>query len=530
MTPLYFGASSRITCAGTITLPIGWAITTPAWRADYSPNRPVGLWAYYPLYLAGQPIKIYENKYLSASFIIELIKNNPSRTFPLVVLFRKIRLKPDDGVVIIKGQPFKMIIHKWYEEGERSYELRDPEGEVLKLIRDVKFREIPKKLTISCDYVARKIKFNDGPRMYFTINRDSFRCSICFEKYNSLLEQSEYFTRLSRMLEDLRYDVKQVKHNGKWLEVQIAPMQDYRIGDLAAEIVRTIYEVNEWAIEEERELQNYALRLRDELTTISGEHVVRQLNLKGVAKWIIGALNSTDITYILLGARLLRAPNTIVERVFKELVPDSKPTIQKLKCLGVIYEENGLRFSKIGGNLSDMLRQAYGEVSRKPYQRELPVTRYFAPAALLYISRNLLSFAINKSKTLKSKRKKAGFFQFINEQLFKKLNFVHLSVIMGISLGQLPPIDLIEREIEQLIDLGVISTNLKLKPYGRWIAALLKGFSRKVVSQSSGPLSTDQLKIIWSWESLSKTTYTPAQCAEELKKRKGWWLYPAGRI
>jgi len=39
------------------------------------------------------------------------------------------------------------------------------------------------------------------------------------------------------------------------------------------------------------------------------------------------------------------------------------------------------------------------------------------------------------------------------------------------------------------------------------------------------------LKIIWGWESLSKTTYTPAQCAEELKKKKGWWwLYPAGRI
>jgi len=447
-----------------------------------------------------------------------------------VVLFRKIRLKPDDSVVIIKGQPFKMIIHEWYEEGEHSYELRDSEGEVLKLIRDVKFREMPKKLTISCDYIAHKIKFNDGPYMHFTINRDSFRCSIYFENYNSLLEQSEYFTRLSRMLEDLRYDVKQVKHNGKWLEVQIAPMRDYRIGDLAAEIVRTIYEVNEWAIEEERELQNYALRLRDELTTIGGEHVVRQLNLKGVAKWIIGALDSTDIAYILLGAKLLDAPNAVIEKVFKELVPDPKPTIQKLKRLGVIHEENGLRFSEIGEKLSDMMCQVYGKASSMPHQRGLWVTRHFAPAALLYISRNLPPFAINKSKILKSKHKKARFFQFINEQLFKKLNFVHLSVIMGISLRQLPPIDLIEREIEQLIDLGVISTNLKLKPYGRWIATLLKGFSRKVVSQFSRPLSTDQLKIIWSWESLSKTTYTPAQCAEELKKKKGWWLYPAGRI
>jgi len=35
VTPLYFGASSRIIYAETITLPIGWAITTPAWRADY---------------------------------------------------------------------------------------------------------------------------------------------------------------------------------------------------------------------------------------------------------------------------------------------------------------------------------------------------------------------------------------------------------------------------------------------------------------------------------------------------------------
>jgi len=57
-------------------------------------------------------------------------------------------------------------------------------------------------------------------------------------------------------------------------------MQDYWVGDLATKIVRTIYEVNEWAIEEGREPQNCALRLRDELTTIGSEHVVRQLNLK----------------------------------------------------------------------------------------------------------------------------------------------------------------------------------------------------------------------------------------------------------
>jgi len=128
---------------------------------------------------------------------------------------------------------------------------------------------------------------------------------------------------------------------------------------LVAEIVRTVYEVNEWAIKEEK---------------------------------------------------LLEAPNRIIERIFKELVPDPKLIIQKLKYLGVIYEENGLRFSRIGENLSDVLRQSYDEVSRMPHQRELPATKYFAPAALTYISRNLLSFAIDKCKTLKSKRKKAGFF------------------------------------------------------------------------------------------------------------------------
>ena len=446
------------------------------------------------------------------------------------MIFRKIQLKPNDKLVIIKGKPFEVIIHEWHEGGERAYELRDHGGGVLKLIRDIKFREIPKKLTISCDYIARKIKFNNGPHMHFTIDRNSFSCSIYFENYNSFLERSEYFTQLSGKLKDLGYDAKQVKYDSEQREVQTAPMQGWRIGDLAAGIVRTIYEVNEWAIEKERKLQNYALRLKDELTTINGEQVVRRLNLKGVAKWIIGALNSTDIAYILLGARFLQAPNAIIERLFKEMVPDPKPSILRLKRLGMIYEENGLWFSKIGEKLGDMLYQAYSKASRMPHQRGLPVTRYFAPAALLHISRNLPSFAINKSKTLKSKRKKARFFQFINKQFLKKLNFIHLSVVMGISLGQLPPIDLIEREIEQLIDLGVISTNLKLKPYGRWIATLLKGFSRKAVSPSSRPLSTDQLKTIWSWENLSKNTYTPAQCAEELEKKKGWWLYPAGVI
>lgn len=444
-----------------------------------------------------------------------------------MVFFRKIRLKPDDRLVIIKGKPYEVIIHEWYEEGERTYELQDWKGTVLKLIHDIKFHEIPKKLTISCDYIAHKIKFNNGPRIHFTISRDSFMCSIRFENYDSLLEQSEYFTQLSRKLRDLRYDAKQVKYDGEWLEARITPMQSWWIGDLTAEIMNTVYEVNEWAIEEERKLQNYALKLKDELTAISGEQIVGRLNLKGVAKWIIGALNSTDITYILLGTRLIKAPDAIVKRVFGELVPDPKPSILKLERLGMIYEEeNSLRFSRIGKRLSEILYQAYSKPSKMPHQRRSPVTSNFAPAALLYISRNLLSLAINKSKTLKSGRKKARFFRFINEQLFKKLNFIHLSVVMGIALGQLPPIDLIEREVEQLIDLGVISTNLKLRPYGRWIATLLKGFSRKALTPSTRFPPTEQLKTIWSWESLSKTTYTPAQCAEELKKKKEWSLYP----
>jgi hypothetical protein len=65
------------------------------------------------------------------------------------------------------------------------------------------------------------------------------------------------------------------------------------------------------------------------------------------------------------------------------------------------------------------------------------------------------------------------------EKMMKELNFIHVAVVTSIQMNIEVPKQVLVDTKEAVVRLGFVSHRMKIKPFGKWLATLTKGYMRK---------------------------------------------------
>lgn len=88
--------------------------------------------------------------------------------------------------------------------------------------------------------------------------------------------------------------------------------------------------------------------------------------------------------------------------------------------------------------------------------------------------------------------------------MLKQLTFTHVAALAGIYWRLNIPKQVLEENLSQLVSLGFISHNRKIKPFAKWIISLLNGYIRKT-KLATNPNQKQAQTTLFNWNCLQET-------------------------
>ncbi len=413
------------------------------------------------------------------------------------MLLRRVSLDKKRLQVSISGKVFNV----WGSEDE-GYVLKGGPN-LLEHVRGIRLSDLPEHLAVEIGPRLSE-KFGLQRRLNFSASRKAFKVSyLVTASRETLIDVEEYASEIARKAEEHGFSCQTSK-----TEEEIHIEASYREG--GGEEIGYIVKLFEDALASaDRSIEQKEENMRQKLEywigkvgRLDGRFLSKLNGLEGVAKWIIHPLTSKEIAYILFGIKpeSFNLGAKLSYALLQRFEVWDGETIDRLKALGIIayMEDNSRLFCTFTGwRVKKLLEQM---IFLEPKSFTSSTAGGYDPISLLhYIGRNFPSLAISKSRRFRGN--KSGAFRYA-EKMLKQLTFTHIAALAGIYWRLHIPKQVLEETLSQLISLGFISHNRKIKPFAKWIISLINGYIRKT---KLAPNQKQAQTTLFNWNCLQET-------------------------
>ena len=381
---------------------------------------------------------------------------------------RRVRVDRKSGAVKILGQVFKAQKH------DDRYNVRDGEN-LLEALGSVRFEELPDNVVFR---VSPRIpqRFEAFGRPVIRVTREGLEAFLGVDEHAStLVEPAELADGLQAALRDGGFEVK--PDNMYSYSAKYGAGGGELVGEIVQRLIAAVTHFSNTASERERVLQSVVDGCVSRVGGVDGRQLAYRRDVYGVARWLTSPLTSQDIAYILfyLEPASFNLNERIAEAIVGRVVDRMNETENRLTRLGLLtIEGNFLDYSWACSALKQLLEKILsGETA--PSRRGLE-PRYDPVALLYYIGRNFAPLALQMSGKLRGNRR--GLQRYV-EKMMKELNFIHVAVVTSIQMNIEVPKQVLLDTKEAIVRLGFVSHRMKIKPFGKWLATLTKGYVRK---------------------------------------------------
>ncbi len=395
-------------------------------------------------------------------------------------LFRRVYLDRDRGRLWVDGS--------WHP----VYRLND--GYIchnlsVKQLSSVRMEDLPQGLLIK-DIIPLKLRYA-GATLYVERDRMDVYVEVGWSDWPYAVGRGEFEERLTHVLKNLGYEVKLYKGGVRAAITCSGELSPYLGG-----LLEGLEGFRSWVLELHESRVQEARRMLEKIS-YDGRYLAGSRNLPGIARMLVASLTRDDIAYLLLGSD---AVNSYVKPiVFREMGMDEGGVYERLRVLGLYRRAGeGLRASWPFPLISLLTKNLYSS-----WGGGVVVSQYLnAHHLMAYIYRNLYPLVVRDSRYGRDIGWRHGLKKFLEERLYPSLTFIDVAVTASLCLGIQPPLDRLRESLETLKDLGILSENLKPKPYATEITRLGKGYMVKTELVKK-PRERREWENILGWRTLT---------------------------
>ncbi len=272
---------------------------------------------------------------------------------------------------------------------------------------------------------------------------------------------------LTNTLSGLGYDVKSYRGHGR---VEAAISCTGRLETYIEGLLRGLEGFGTWVLGLDASREQEANKIFARMSKIDGRCLAAGGGVLGIARILVASLTREDIAYLLLETDNI---NTHIKSlVFRKMGLNERDVCLRLGVLGLYKRgEEGLEPSWPYPAINILVKNLYSS-----WGGGAAVSRYLNAYYLMaYIHRNLYPLVVRGSRYGRDVRWRYGLKRFLEERLYPGLTFIDVAVTASLCLGIQSPLYRLKESFNTLKNLGVLSENLKPKPYAIQITRLVKG-------------------------------------------------------
>ncbi len=325
------------------------------------------------------------------------------------------------------------------------------------------------------------------------LDRRRIRVYVDWFYWSYAVGREEFTDRLEYVLKNLGYDVELSQGGVRATLACSGKLSSYLEG-----LVEGLEGFTSWVSEPHTNRVHQARKILEKISHVDGRYLAARRDVSGIARMLVASLTRDDIAYILLGTD---AVNSHVKPiVLKEMELDEGDVYERLRVLG-LYRRAGedLRVSwpfPVISMLTNNLYSSWGGGG-------VAVNQYLnAHHLMAYIYRNLYPLVVRDSRYGRDKRWRHGLKKFLEERLYPRLTFVDVAVTASMCLGIQTPLHRLRESLGTLKGLGILSENLKPRPYAIQTTRLVKGYTVKT-GLVKKPRELKEWENILGWRTLT---------------------------
>ena len=284
--------------------------------------------------------------------------------------------------------------------------------------------------------------------------------------------REEFEERLTHMLRNLGYEVRLYRGEGG---VGAAITCSGKLSPYLEDLVMGLEGFTSWVSELHKSRIQEARRILDRLSQIAGRSLAALKGLSGVARMLVASLTRDDIAHLLLGSDEVNSH--VKSIVFKEMGLDEGGVYGRLRVLGLYRRAGeGLQASWPLPLVRKLTEDLYSSwVGGGP-----AVSQHLnAHHLMACIYRNLYPLIVRDSLHGGDVGWRYGLRKSLGERLYPSLTFIDVAVTSSLCLGVQPPLYRLRESLNTLKNLGILSEDLKPRPYAVNITRLVRGYMAK---------------------------------------------------
>ena len=312
--------------------------------------------------------------------------------------------------------------------------------------------------------------------MWATIRVERGLINVCvgmhWTRWPYAVGREELEERLTHMLRGLGYNLKPYDGHGC---VEVSLSCSGKLSPYMEDLLEGLEGFRSWVFKLHDSRVEEARRMLKRVSEVDGSYLAARGNLSGIARLLVASLTRDDIAYLI---RESDGVNSHVKRiVFRELRLDERYVYDRLRILGLCR--------RVGESMqavwpfpiiSVLVKNLYSSWSGD----DAVVSQYLnAHYLMAYIYRNLYPLIVRDSRYGSDVRWRHGLKKFLEERLYPILTFIDITVTASLCLGIQPPLHRLQESLKTLKNLGILSENLKPRPYAVNITRLVRGYMAK---------------------------------------------------
>ena len=399
-------------------------------------------------------------------------------------LLRRVYLDRDRGRLWLDGSWYPVYR---FNDGYICHNLQSEQ------LSSIRVEDLPKDLLIK-DMIPSRLS-STWITLYIQRGRINVNVEVSWHSWPYAVGREEFEERLTHTLRELGYDVKLYEYHGR---VDAAMSCSGKLSPYLEELLEGLEGFRTWVYELHESRVREARRMLDRLYQVDGRSLAALKGLSGVARMLVASLTHEDVAYLLLESDNVN--KHVKSVVFKEMRLNEWDVYERLRFLGLYRRAGeGLRASwplPLVRRLTEDLYSSWSGVG--------PVVSQYLNAhhLMAYIYRNLYPLIVKESRHGRDKRWRHGLKKFLEERLYPTLTFIDVAVIASMCLDIQTPLHRLRESLETLKDLGILSENLKPRPYAIQITRLVKGYMVKTKLVKK-PRELKEWENILGWRTLT---------------------------
>ncbi|MEM3081056.1 MAG: hypothetical protein QXH35_05105 [Nitrososphaerota archaeon] len=251
-----------------------------------------------------------------------------------------------------------------------------------------------------------------------------------------------------------------------WVAELIHGIQDIMMG-VDRYLEEVVYKQRAEVAERLRQIQNMA-----------GIMIAQTLSLKGPFAMIVSSLYPAAVAKILYGMGIVKADEKLSQQILGEFQEHEDSVNKTLQLLGLTKYMNGCAvLTDLGSMAARAIVKAMA--SQRPVARQqTPFIK--ASEVLHHVVNNIRSMAAQHSPSLRRLKNTKQYKTRLDEigKKIETLTFPHIIALMNIAMRNNLG-NIFQDEVRELVQLGLVSYKLKLRPLGIWVVKLVKSFTMK---------------------------------------------------